>query len=106
MKTPLILIIDHDDDNDDDDDDDDDNNDDDDDDDEDEDGEKQFLAGYQMALAAEWANRVPTIVLQIHCNEDDNDNDGDDDDDDDDIVSSTFQKEWSKQMKIMRILGW
>ena len=64
MKTPLILIIDHDDDNDHDDhDDDDDDNDDDDDDDEDEDGEKQFLAGYQMALAAEWANRVPTCTI-------------------------------------------
>ena len=27
--------------------------------------EKQFLAGYQMALAAEWANRVPALKMTM-----------------------------------------
>ena len=59
-------------------DDDDDDEDDDDDDDDDDGKEKQFLAGYQMALAAEWANRVTTT----HCNDDDNEDNDDKDDDD------------------------
>ena len=38
---------------------------DDDEDDDDNVEEKQFLAGYQMALAAEWANRVPALKMTM-----------------------------------------